>query len=96
MPIMISVSTWLPVSSGLPACYCLDRHCVLKSLATPRWMVIRQLLPTILCTPVRCAQQDELICVVVGAGTVAEESGEGGGGAAEGRGADGGGGDDSG
>jgi hypothetical protein len=56
---------------------------------------VRQLLLTILCTPVCCAQHDELICAVVGTGTVAEESGEGagGGGAAEGRGGDGSGGD---
>jgi hypothetical protein len=56
---------------------------------------MRQLLLTILCTPVCCAQHDELICAVVGTGTVAEESGEGAGGgeAAEGRGGDGSGGD---
>jgi hypothetical protein len=35
MPIVILVSVWLPVSSVLSVCYCLDRHCVLKSLATP-------------------------------------------------------------
>jgi hypothetical protein len=32
---VISVSIWLPVSSVLSACYCPDRHCVLKSLVTP-------------------------------------------------------------
>jgi hypothetical protein len=37
MPTVISVSTWLPVSSVLSACYCLDRRCVFKSLATPRY-----------------------------------------------------------
>jgi hypothetical protein len=36
MPTVMSVSTWSPVSSGLSACYCLDRHCVFRSLATPR------------------------------------------------------------
>ena len=30
--IEMSVSVWLPTSSRLSACYCLDRHCVLKSL----------------------------------------------------------------
>jgi hypothetical protein len=34
-PTVISVSTWLPVSSVLSASYCLDRHCVPKSLVTP-------------------------------------------------------------
>src|SRR5271155_1038038 len=34
MPTVISVSTWLPVPSMLSACYCLERHCVLKSLVT--------------------------------------------------------------
>jgi hypothetical protein len=34
MSTMISVSIWLPASSVLSACYCLDRHCVLKSLVT--------------------------------------------------------------
>ena len=33
-PTVISVSTWLPVSSVLSARYCLSRHCVFKSLAT--------------------------------------------------------------
>lgn len=32
--IVTSVSTWLPVSNVLSACYCLDKHCALKSLAT--------------------------------------------------------------
>jgi len=35
MPTVVSVSIWLPVSSVLSACYCLSRHCVLKSLVTP-------------------------------------------------------------
>jgi len=34
MPTVISVSTWLPISSVLSACYYLERHCVLKSLVT--------------------------------------------------------------
>jgi hypothetical protein len=34
MLIVISVGTRLPVSSVLSACYCLDKHCVYKSLAT--------------------------------------------------------------
>jgi hypothetical protein len=29
-----SVSVWIPASSVLSACYCLDRRCVLKSLVT--------------------------------------------------------------
>jgi hypothetical protein len=37
MPTVIPVSTWLPVSSVLSACYCLDRRCVFKSLATPSY-----------------------------------------------------------
>jgi hypothetical protein len=38
MPTVISVSIWLPVSSVLSTCYCLDRHCVLKSLVIRvRW-----------------------------------------------------------
>jgi hypothetical protein len=32
MPTVILVSIWLPVSRVLSACYCLDNHCVLKSL----------------------------------------------------------------
>jgi hypothetical protein len=32
MPTVILVSIWLLVSSVLSACFCLDRHCVLKSL----------------------------------------------------------------
>jgi hypothetical protein len=36
MPTVVPVSIWLPVPSGLSACYCLDRPCVPKSLATPR------------------------------------------------------------
>jgi hypothetical protein len=44
------------VSECMVTCYCLDRHCVLKSLATPRLIVTRQLLPIVLCTPVCCAQ----------------------------------------
>jgi hypothetical protein len=32
-----SQSIWLPVSNVLSACYCLDRHCVLKSLVTPEY-----------------------------------------------------------
>jgi hypothetical protein len=35
-PTVMSVSVWLPASSRLSACYCLDRHCVFKSLVTPR------------------------------------------------------------
>jgi hypothetical protein len=35
-PTVMLVSVWLPASSRLSACYCLDRHCVLKSFATPR------------------------------------------------------------
>jgi hypothetical protein len=60
MPTVISVSIWLPVSSVLSACYCLDRHCALKSLVTSGYARrTRQLLPTILCIyiPVCCAQQ---------------------------------------
>jgi hypothetical protein len=34
---VIPVSPSLPVSSVLSACYCLDRRCVFKSLATPRY-----------------------------------------------------------
>jgi hypothetical protein len=37
MPTVVSVSIWLPVSSVFSACYCLDRHCVLKSLVTPEY-----------------------------------------------------------
>jgi hypothetical protein len=33
-PTGILVSIWLPVPSVLSACYCLDRYCVFKSLAT--------------------------------------------------------------
>jgi hypothetical protein len=58
MHTVISVSIWFPVSSVLSACYCLDRHCVLKSLVTPEYdRITRQLLPTILCIPVCCAYQ---------------------------------------
>src|SRR3954470_5934618 len=32
--LMPTVSTWLPIFSMLSACYCLDRHYVLKLLAT--------------------------------------------------------------
>jgi hypothetical protein len=35
MPTVILVSIWLPVSSVLSACYCLGRHCVIKSLVIP-------------------------------------------------------------
>src|SRR4051794_24494060 len=62
VPTMISVSTWLPVSSVLSACYCLDRHCVLKSLATSQ--SDRQLSSastTTICIPVCCAQQQRAI-----------------------------------
>ena len=58
VPTMISVSTWLPVSSVLSACYCLDRRCVLKSLATSQ--LDRQLKQCFhnqdICIPVCCAQ----------------------------------------
>jgi hypothetical protein len=37
MPTVISVSTCLPISSLLSACYCLDRRCVLKSLVTSEY-----------------------------------------------------------
>src|SRR5207248_1578393 len=37
MPIVISVSIWLRASSVLSACCCLDRYCVHKSSATPRY-----------------------------------------------------------
>src|ERR1700755_2251981 len=37
MPTVISVSIWLPASSVLSACCCLDRYCVHKSSATPRY-----------------------------------------------------------
>ena len=30
-----TVAPWFPIPSVLPACYCLDRRCVFKSLATP-------------------------------------------------------------
>jgi hypothetical protein len=35
-PTMMTVSVWLSASSRLSACYCLGRHCVLRSLVTPR------------------------------------------------------------
>jgi hypothetical protein len=44
--LMISVSTWLPVSSVLSACYCLERQYVFESLVTSEYdRKIRQLLP---------------------------------------------------
>src|SRR3954453_16089261 len=46
-PAVISVSVWLPIPSRLSACCCLDRHCVLKSLAAPREIVTTQSLPSI-------------------------------------------------
>jgi hypothetical protein len=36
-PIVISVSIWLPISSVLSACYCLDRRHVLKLLVTSEY-----------------------------------------------------------
>jgi len=35
MPVVISVSIWVPASSVSSVCYCLDRYCVHKSPATP-------------------------------------------------------------
>jgi len=37
MPSVISIGIWLPASSVLSACCCLDRYCVHKSSATPRY-----------------------------------------------------------
>ena len=57
-PTVISLSMWLHVFSVLSACYCLDKHCVLKSLVTPEYdRIIRQLLPTILCITACCTHQ---------------------------------------
>jgi hypothetical protein len=48
--------TWLPVSSVLSACYCLDRHCVLKPLVISEYdRTISSASTTILCTPICCA-----------------------------------------
>jgi hypothetical protein len=57
MPTVISVSTWLPVSSVLSACDCLDRHCVLK-VARYTWgdRTISSASTTNICIPVYCAQ----------------------------------------
>jgi hypothetical protein len=56
-PTGLTASTWLPVSSMLTACYCLDKHCVFKSLATFGYdRIISSASATILCIHV-CAQQ---------------------------------------
>src|SRR5256885_11630456 len=47
-------SLLVPASSMLSACYCMGRHCVLRSLVVPRCDSCFQ---PILCTPVCCAQQ---------------------------------------
>ena len=36
-PTVISISIWSPVSIVLFVCYCLERHCVLKSLVIPEY-----------------------------------------------------------